>query len=177
VPALAACVLLVAVTRFGCRSSSSREPLTVACLDREWLPDSNPATGGGSGSLGQNRWISDADLLRFSEDPGIRVRQLPAPEATPDQFAFDRNLLQKAAATPDVYAIDILWSGILSDYLLELNPYFRAEVLSEDSEALENYKVQGKLVASGKAGRDAGESVVVRPSTTIGDKYVEVAQA
>jgi hypothetical protein len=112
VPAVAACVLLVAVTRFGCRSSSSREPLTVACLDPEWLPDSNRATGGGSGSLGQNRLISDADLLGFSEDPGIRVRHLPPPEATPDQFAFDRNLLLQAAATPDVYAIDILWASV-----------------------------------------------------------------
>jgi len=144
--AKAAGVVLLGLVLSSCRSSSP-EPVTVTFLDPEWLHDSNTATGGLSGSLQQNRLISDAALLEFTRETGIRVKHLPAPEHPQDQLALDHDLLQERAATPDVYAIDVIWPGILSEYFIDLKSYFTSELPSEHPELVANYTVQGKPVA------------------------------
>jgi trehalose/maltose transport system substrate-binding protein len=131
------CVILLSFALSGCRLSS-REPLTLTYLDPEWSHDLQE----------QRRAISDAALQEFTRETGIRVKHLPAPESSPAQLVLIRQLLQKGSSSPDVYGIDVVWPGILSEYFVDLKPYFTAaELSSRDPEVVTNYTVNGRLVA------------------------------
>jgi trehalose/maltose transport system substrate-binding protein len=118
----------------GCSRQSSREPVTVTFLDIEYdTPDRLPG-------LAQ-------DLQAFTQETGIRVKRLPRPEGSLNQLAMWRELLQKRGATPDVYGIDVIWSGIFNQYLLDLKPYFANELSSQYPVVAASYTVGNKLVA------------------------------
>ena len=118
----------------ACSRQSSHEPVTVTFLDVEWdAPDK--LTG-----LTQ-------DLQEFTRETGIRVKRLPPPEGSLNQLALWRELLQSGAATPDVCGIDVIWSGILNQYLMDLKAYFATEIPSQYPVVVANYTVGDKLVA------------------------------
>src|SRR6267142_168076 len=62
-------------------------------------------------------------------------------------LALWRELLKKGTGTPDVVSIDVIWSGILSQYLLDLKPYFTNELASQNLVVLASYDVGDKQVA------------------------------
>jgi len=118
----------------GCSRQSSNAPVTVTFLDIEYdTPDRLPG-------LAQ-------DLQAFTQETGIRVKRLPRPEGSLNQLAMWRELLQKGGATPDVYGIDVIWSGIFNRYLLDLKPYFATELASEYPVVAASYTVGDKVVA------------------------------
>ena len=126
-------ILLLSLS-LGCSRPSSREPVTVTFLDIEYdTPDRLPG-------LAQ-------DLQAFTQETGIRVKRLPRPEGSLNQLVMWRELLQKRAPTPDVYGIDVIWSGIFGKYLLDLTPYFAAELSSQYPVVAASYTVGDKLVA------------------------------
>jgi trehalose/maltose transport system substrate-binding protein len=126
-------ILLLSLV-LGCSRQSSHEPVTVTFLDIEYdTPDRLPG-------LAQ-------DLEAFTRETGIRVRRLPRPEGSLNQLAMWKELLQKGAPTPDVYGIDVIWSGMLNQYLMDLKPYFGSELSSEDPVVVASYTVGNKLVA------------------------------
>jgi trehalose/maltose transport system substrate-binding protein len=118
----------------GCAKPSA--PVTLTFLDPEGFLD-----------LGEQRRISDAALQEFTRETGILVNHLPGPEDNGEDFRLARDLLQKGASTPDVYGVDTIWSGALSEYLVDLKPFFASELPSMDPELIASYMVQGKLVA------------------------------
>src|ERR1700751_1786563 len=63
------------------------------------------------------------EVAEFTRQTGIRVEFLPGPESAADQVATWRKLLQSGGKVPDVYVIDVIWPGVLADYLLDLKPY------------------------------------------------------
>ena len=118
----------------GCARKSSPEPPTVTFLDIEYdAPDRLPG-------LGQ-------DLQAFTRETGIQVKRLPRPDVSLRQLALWRELLQKGGATPDVYGIDVIWSGIFNQYLMDLKPYFASELSSQYPVVLASYTVGDKVVA------------------------------
>jgi trehalose/maltose transport system substrate-binding protein len=124
------------VAHFGFeRLHSAKEPVTLTFLDPEWSHDSR-----------ERRSISEDVLQEFTRTTGIRVTHLPAPENSPAQLALEVDLLKKAAPTPDVYGIDVIWPRILNEYLVDLRPHFGAELASQDRELVANYTVKDKLV-------------------------------
>ena len=126
-------ILLLSLA-LGCSRQSSHEPVTVTFLDIEYdTPDRLPG-------LAQ-------DLEAFTRETGIRVRRLPRPEGSLNQLAMWKELLQKGGPTPDVYGIDVIWSGMLNQYLMDLKPYFGAELSSQDPVVVASYTVGNKLVA------------------------------
>lgn len=127
-------LLLLGLVLSGCRRSP--EPVTITFLDPEGLPE-----------LGRGRLPTEAALQEFTRETGIRVNHLPAPENNREHFLLVRKLLQEGSSTPDVYGIDSVWSGALSDYLVDLKPYLSPELPSEVPAILSNYTVRGKLVA------------------------------
>ena len=113
-----------------------KEPVTLTFLDPEWSHDN------------RERDASHEILLTdFTKETGIRVTHLPAPENASSQLELTQSLLKKGASTPDVYGIDVIWPGMLSDYLIDLKPYFAAESQASDPALIANYTVKGKLVA------------------------------
>jgi trehalose/maltose transport system substrate-binding protein len=132
---ITAVILFFISTFWGCQSSP-RDPVTLTFVDPEWSHDAR-----------ERSLLTDAALQEFTGQTGIRVKHLPAPETSPAQLALVRDLLQKRAPIPDVYGIDVIWPGMLSEYLVDLSPYFAPQISSENPEVLRNYSVQGKLVA------------------------------
>jgi trehalose/maltose transport system substrate-binding protein len=116
---------------------SSDEPVTIMFLDPEWSHDLSK----------RNAFPPDERLQEFTRQTGIKVKHLPAPESGLDQLGQARELLRKGNSSPDVYGIDVTWPGILSEDLIDLKPYFAAELSSEDPDLVASYAVKGKLVA------------------------------
>jgi trehalose/maltose transport system substrate-binding protein len=128
-------ILSLVFATCGCQRSSPKA-VTLTLIDAEGLHD-----------VSSRKLAMDQALREFTQQTGIKVNYLPAPENNRDKLALDRKLLQGGSATPDVYGIDPIWTGILSDYLIDLAPYFSSELASEDSALLAAYKSQGKQVA------------------------------
>ena len=118
----------------GCSRPSSHEPVTVTFLDVEWeAPDQLPGLA--------------RDLQEFTRQTGIQVKRLPAPDGSLNQLALWRELLQKGSATPDVYGIDVIWSGMLGQYFVDLKPYFASDIVGQSPVVISSYTVGNKLVA------------------------------
>jgi trehalose/maltose transport system substrate-binding protein len=118
----------------GCSRESSHEPVTLTFLDVEWdTPDQMP-------KLAQ-------DLQEFTRETGIQVKRIPRPDGSFNQLALWRELLQKGNGTPDVVSIDVIWSGVLNPYLMDLKPYFATELSSQNPVVAASYTVGDKLVA------------------------------
>jgi trehalose/maltose transport system substrate-binding protein len=126
-------VLLLSLC-LGCSRQPPREPVTVTFLDIEW--DANNRLPG----LAQ-------DLQDFTQATGIQVTRLPRPAGSLNQLTLWRELLQKGIGTPDVYGIDVIWSGILSQYSMDLRPYFATDLSSQYPVVVASYTVGQKLVA------------------------------
>jgi trehalose/maltose transport system substrate-binding protein len=126
-------ILLPAFLFSGCRKPA--QPVTIAFLDAE-----------GQGVPGDHRMISDV-LQQFTGETGIRVNDLPTPEDNGSKLDLAMDLLRNGATSPDLYSVDTIWTGSMSEYLIDLQPYFGSEISSEDRELIESYMVQGKLVA------------------------------
>ena len=102
---LAAVGTVFLILAFGCSRRSAPEPVTLTFLDVEWdTPDKMPAMAN--------------DLREFTRETGIEVRRLPRPDGSLNQLALWRELLEKGGTTPDVLSIDVIWSGMLSPYLM-----------------------------------------------------------
>src|SRR3984957_20916840 len=125
-------ILVLALALAGCRKAA--HPVTISFLDPEGLLD-----------LGDRRMVSDSAIEAFTEETGIRVNHLPTPQDNRAQLQLIRDLLQSGASTPDVYGIDAIWPGILAEYMVDLKPYFPAEMPNVDPEVLATYVVDGKL--------------------------------
>jgi len=126
-------IVLLFVGVEGCRSSTPA-PVTVTFLDVEFEASTN-LTG-----LGE-------DVQAFTRETGIQVKRLPAPDASLKQLVLWKELLQKGDTTPDVYGIDVIWAGMLGQYLMDLKPTFASDVSSESAAVLAAYTQGDKLVA------------------------------
>jgi trehalose/maltose transport system substrate-binding protein len=129
-----ACILLFILFAVGCHSGGRRTSgIILTIIDQGWL-GSGPRLG--------------PELEEFTRQTGIRVQILPAPEGAVEQLATWRELLDSRAEVPDVYAIDIIWTGLLADSLIDLKPYVPEEdIAAHFPELIANYTADGKLVA------------------------------
>ena len=88
------------------------------------------------------------EIQQFTTETGIRVEFLPAPEAAVEQLELWRKLLANRSDTPDVYAVDDIWQGVLADDLIDLKPYIPPQELAAFvPQSLANDIVNDKLVA------------------------------
>jgi trehalose/maltose transport system substrate-binding protein len=109
--------------------------ITLVLIDQTWLDRSF-----------QDR--RNLELEQFTKETGIRVKLLPAPEGVVETLDAWRNLLQSGAKIPDVYAVDVIWPGILAENLLDLKTFVPAqEIAAHFPELIANNTVNGKLVA------------------------------
>src|SRR5271170_4859027 len=126
-------ILVPGVLFTGCRKPA--QPVTITFLDAE-----------SQGVPGDHRMISDV-LQEFTQETGIRVNDLPTPEDTGSKLDLAMNLLRSGAPSPDLYGVDTIWTGIMGDYLVDLQPYFASEISSEDRDLIDIYRFRGKVVA------------------------------
>jgi trehalose/maltose transport system substrate-binding protein len=97
-----------------------------------------------------NKTFGDArqqELQQFTRETGIRVSLLPSPDSARQRLILWQELLGTGASGPDVYAIDVIWPGMLADYFVDLMPYFANEVSLQFPAIAAGYTVNKKLVA------------------------------
>lgn len=118
----------------GACQTNSRQPVTVTVVDPEWAqPDVSP----------NPQYQSE----QFTRETGIRVVHSPVPETALGQLELSRKLLGDGSPSPDVLGIDVVWPGVLHEYLIDLRPYFAAELSVLDPKLVDSYTVNGKVVA------------------------------
>ena len=127
------CLVLLSLLLEGCTGSSVHEPVSLTLLD-EWS----------SKTFGEAR---QQELQQFTQKTGIRVSLLPSPDSARQRLALWRELLGPGASGPDVYAVDVIWPGMLAGYFLDLKPYFTTEVPGQFPALTAGYTVDNKLVA------------------------------
>ena len=129
------CLLLLFGVQACNPSSQTDQRITLTLIDQSWVDSDS------------QRRLNE-QLARFTSQTGIQVQVLPAPEAAVEQLATWRKLLESGAEVPDVYAVDVIWPGILADNLIDLKPYVpEQEVAAHFPELIANNTVNGKLVA------------------------------
>jgi trehalose/maltose transport system substrate-binding protein len=94
----------------------------------------------------QRQHLSEKALRQFESDTGIRVKHLPAPETSPEQLRLIQELLAETD-TPDVFRLDVIWSGILDGALLDLKPFFSSELSAAEPGLVSPYTVEGRALA------------------------------
>lgn len=119
----------------GC-AHSKPQPVTITFMDPEWSHDRSTRSV-----------LSEQALLEFEQQSGIQVRHLPGPETSEEQLAFVRDLLRSRGQDFDVFDIDVNWSGILENRLVDLRRRFGSELAADDPEVVASYTVNGKVVA------------------------------
>jgi trehalose/maltose transport system substrate-binding protein len=127
------CIVLLSLVMEGCARPSVQEPATLTLLE-EW----------------SNKTFSEArqqELQQFTRETGIRVNLLPSPESARQRIVLWRELLGTGASGPDVYGLDVIWPGMLSEYFLDLKPYFANEVSLQFPAITAGFTVDNKLVA------------------------------
>ena len=122
------CLLLQACSR------SSHEPITLTLLDWQY-----------TGETFAKHY--EQEFLQFTRETGNQVRFLPSPETPQQRLAVFRKLLGTGASNLDVFSIDVIWPRILSEYSMDLKPYFLNEMSSVFPVLAANDTVNGKLVA------------------------------
>jgi trehalose/maltose transport system substrate-binding protein len=118
----------------GCRRAKP-EPVTIMFMDPESLDDRL-----------QRQHLSEKALRQFESETGIRVKHLPAPETSLGQLRLIRELLGERG-TPDVFGVDVVWTGLLDDALLDLRPFFSSELSAAEPDLVSSYTVKSRVVA------------------------------
>lgn len=91
-------------------------------------------------------WRREA-LERFTRETGIVVRLVPEPESSSQQLETHLRMLREHSSTPDVFAVDVVWPGLMAEYLVDLKPLFTKEVNDHFPAIVANDTVDGRLVA------------------------------
>jgi trehalose/maltose transport system substrate-binding protein len=128
--------LLVLFLMQACHKTGPSAPVkTLTLIDQAWS------------SREYQRRVNE-ELAQFTQQTGIQVEFLPAPETAAEQLATWRKLLEGGANAPDVYGIDVIWPGILADNLLDLREYVpEQEIKAHFPELIANNTVNGRLIA------------------------------
>ena len=131
----AICIFFLALAQ-GCNKEKQAAPdVVLTLIDQSWVDKPSQAL------LGE-------ELQRFTQETGIRVQVMPAPEVAADQLETWRNLLESGAKVPDVYGIDVIWPGILADNLVDLKAYVpEQEIAAHFPLLIRNNTVNGRVVA------------------------------
>ena len=127
------CIVLLSFLLEGCARPSVHEPVTLTLLE-EW----------------SDKRFSEArqqELQQFTRETGIRVSLLPSPDSARQRLVLWRELLGTGPSGPDIYGIDVILPGMLSEYFVDLKPYFANEVSLQFPAMAAGYVVDNKLVA------------------------------
>ena len=135
-PALASVDLPTAVSDFQIREwpRNLRTDLKGASI-RIALPENAP-----------DRPWNDALVRKFREVTGIEVQTIRPGNDTSAVLSNYLRDFETGSPRADVYAIDIVWPGILSDYAEDLRPAF-GDMSDMVPGLVENNTVRGKLIA------------------------------
>ena len=132
-------IVLLSCILSACRKPAPASP-TVSFLHAWWLQ-------------GDELPRAEREFREFTRETGIAIQQPPVPETLfssldpVPQLDLLRRVLQQGGRSPDILGIDVIWPGILAEYLIDLRPDFATELSSLDAQLVASYTVRGKVVA------------------------------
>jgi trehalose/maltose transport system substrate-binding protein len=127
------CVVFLSLLLEACTKPVAHDPITLTLIE-EWT----------SKSFSEAR---QKELQQFTRETGIRVNLLPSPESAWKKLVLWRELVGTGTSGPDVYGLDVIWTGMLAEYFVDLKPYFSHEVSLEFPAMASSFTVDNKLVA------------------------------
>src|SRR5215469_33383 len=127
------CAVFLLLLCEGCARPAAQEPVTLTLLG-EWS----------SKTFTETRQM---ELQQFTRETGIRVTFIPGPESSWQRVLLWRELLETGARGPDVYDMDVIWPATLSEYFLDLKPYFGSEISEQFPATTAAYTMDHKVVA------------------------------
>jgi trehalose/maltose transport system substrate-binding protein len=99
------------------------------------------------GSVGDEVGSYGQLIENFTEQTGIEVEVVQAPQSATDNLSQQLQFLGAGSGDLDVYQIDVIWPGILAPHAVDLNEYIPTEeVESHFAAIVGNNTVDGKLV-------------------------------
>jgi trehalose/maltose transport system substrate-binding protein len=127
----------------GCRALSAVfAMLLIACRQSP----QEPVTLQYTYSWNEDRPATRALFQQFTQQTGIRVKNIPVPQDSRNYVDLARKLLQDGSGL-DLLNIDLIWPPILEPDLVDLRPHLAAELPLIEPQVLLSYTVNGKLVA------------------------------
>ena len=93
--------------------------------------------------------IHEQVVQMFTEaNPDIAIELLEGPEQTDDLLALYLQFFEAESNEVDVMQLDVVWPGIMNDFMLDLNEYGAEEVADTHLPTIiENNTVEGRLLA------------------------------
>lgn len=101
------------------------------------------------GSVGIELELTKKAARMFEEEhPNVSVDVYETPDLSDDRKGLYLQYLEAESSKIDVFQIDVIWPGELSEHLLDLNEYGAEEVADMHFDAIiENNTIDGELVA------------------------------
>ncbi|MFP4016173.1 MAG: ABC transporter substrate-binding protein [Halanaerobiales bacterium] len=124
-------LLLIVTCSFNLMASEDKTVVTVA-----------------AGAVGQELELTQEAAQRYmDENPDVEVKVLETPDLAQDRLGLYLQFLEAESGEVDVYQIDVIWPGDLSEHFLDLYEYGAKDIAEEHFPAIvENNTVDGKLV-------------------------------
>jgi trehalose/maltose transport system substrate-binding protein len=100
-------------------------------------------------------WWSEPDEMaknaalarQFTQETGIRIRDIPTPDNTVEDLDLLLNLLKLGSSGADIVHVDLIYSAVIGPDLIDLQPYSATVISSLESQLLRIYTVGGKIIA------------------------------
>jgi trehalose/maltose transport system substrate-binding protein len=124
-------VLLLVATALGGSAMAQGATLHISC-----------------GAVGNELELCKKETQDWATQTGNKVVVVSTPNSTTDRLALYQQQLAAQSSDIDVYQVDVVWPGILSQYFVDLSPYIQKSDLANFIPALiQNDNVGGKQVA------------------------------
>ncbi len=101
-----------------------------------------------AGAVGMELELTrDLAEMYMAENEGVTVEVLDTPDMVEDRLGLYLQFFEAGSSEVDVFQIDVIWPGDLSEHFIDLNQYGAAEVADDHFPAIiENNTVDGELV-------------------------------
>ena len=99
------------------------------------------------GAVGQELELCKTGAEAWAKKTGNQINLISTPNSATERLALYQQLLAAGAADVDVFQIDIVWPGILSNHFIDLSTQAKDVLKNYFPAIVKNNTVDGKLVA------------------------------
>ncbi|GGA01023.1 putative ABC transporter-binding protein [Elstera cyanobacteriorum] len=99
------------------------------------------------GAVGAELTHCQAGADAWAKATGHTVKIVSTPNSATERLALYQQILASGSSDIDVFQIDVIWPGILVNYMIDLTPYAKQETLQHFVSIVANNTVNNKLVA------------------------------
>jgi len=99
------------------------------------------------GAVGAELEFCKQSAQKWAKQTGHEVQVVATPNDSNERLALYQQILGSGSDKIDVYQIDVVWTGILANHMVDLKPYSKGSEKQHFPSIIANNTVNGKLVA------------------------------